>query len=93
MPFERLMEYAASLGEADWELSLSELAARVSEPAERLADAVTALRVMNGRRPYVMVSPVVFLRAQSDPVVARAMEEDRGTIVSGAVLPPSDQEE
>lgn len=80
MPFERLMEYAASLGEDDWAKSMGELAARVGEPAERLSDAVTAVRVRNGERTYI--SPVE-IRAQDDPVVRRAMEEDRGTVLSG----------
>lgn len=80
MPFERLMEYAAGLGEDDWALSLGELASRVGEPPERLADAVMAVRVMAGERTYV--SPVD-IRAVDDPVVLRAAVADRGTIVSG----------
>jgi hypothetical protein len=53
MPFERLMEYAASLGEADLDKTMGELAGSVGEPPERLADAVTAVRVMRGERTYV----------------------------------------
>jgi hypothetical protein len=81
MPFERLMEYVAGLGEADWELSLGELGQRVGEPAERLADAVMAVRVMAGERTYVSVA--VDIRATEDPVVRRAVLADRGTIVTG----------
>lgn len=80
MPFERLMEYVAGLNEADWELSLGELGQRVGEPPERLADAVTAVRVMKGERTYI--TPVD-IRATEDPVVRRAVLADRGTIVSG----------
>jgi hypothetical protein len=86
MPFERLMEYAAGLGEDDWELSLGELARRVGEPAERLNDAVAAVRVMKGERTYV--SPVD-IRAVDDPVVQRAVLADLGTIVSGFGVDPS----
>ena len=88
MPFERLMEYAAGLGEDDWELSLGELAARVGEPAERLADAVDAVRVMAGERTYV--SPVD-IRAAGDPVVHRAVLADRGTVISGFGVDPSQE--
>jgi len=88
MPFERLMEYAAGLGEDDWELSLGELAARVGEDPARLNDAVTAVRVLAGERTYV--SPVD-IRAASDPVVLRAVEADRGTIVSGFGVDPSQE--
>jgi hypothetical protein len=42
MPFERLME--------DWDKSMGELAGRVGETAERLADAIGAVRVMRGER-------------------------------------------
>lgn len=80
MPFERLMEYAAGLTERDSQLALGELAARVDEPAGRLADAITAVRVLAGERTYVSVSEV---RAQTDPVVRQALEKDRGGIASG----------
>jgi hypothetical protein len=80
MPFERLMEYAAAVPEEDRGFPMGVLAARVGESAERLADALTAVRVMRGERTYV--SPVA-IRAVDDPVVARALADDRGTIVSG----------
>lgn len=89
MPFERLMEYAAGLSEEDRQLTLGELAARVSEDPARLADAVDALRVLAGERTYVSVSPVD-VRALTDEVVRRARDDDRGGIVSGSVpLPES----
>jgi hypothetical protein len=80
MPFERLMEYAASLGPGDLDTPMGELAARVGEPASRLADAVTAVRVLAGERTYVSVAEV---RAQTDPVVRRALERDRSGMASG----------
>jgi len=80
MPFERLMEYADGLTEADSQLSLGELAARVDEPAARLADAITAVRVLGGERTYVGLE----IRADEEPVVRRALARDRGTIVSGS---------
>lgn len=81
MPFERLMEYVAGLDEADWALSLGELARRVGEDPLRLADAQAAVQVMAGERTYVSVA--VDIRATEDPVVRRAVLADRGTIVSG----------
>jgi hypothetical protein len=76
MPFERLMEYAAGLGDAELHHDgLEELAARVDEPAGRLADAVVAVRVL-------AVSPAE-VRAQTDLVVRQALEKDRGGIASG----------
>jgi hypothetical protein len=80
MPFERLMEYAADLREEEWDKSMGELAARVGETAERLADAVTAVRVLGGERTYI---GMVEVRAQTDPVVRRALDKDRGGIASG----------
>jgi hypothetical protein len=82
MPFERLMEYAASLGEEDEATSMGELATRVGETADRLSDAVTAVRVMAGERTYI--SPVE-IRAQDDPVVRRALEEDQHGVFSGDI--------
>lgn len=79
MPFERLMEYAAGLTEADSQLSLGELAARVDEPAARLADAITAVRVLGGERTYIGLE----IRAEEEPVVRRALARDRGGMASG----------
>ena len=80
MPFERLMEYAAGIPEEERELSMGALAGRVGEDPARLADALTAVRVMRGERTYI--SPVD-IRGATDRVVARAVLDDRGTIVSG----------
>ncbi len=85
MPFERLMEYAAGFDEADMERPMGELAARVGESAERLADAVMAVRVFRGERTYV--SPVE-IRAQMHPAVRRAVEADRGGVASGLASSP-----
>jgi hypothetical protein len=76
IPFERLMEYAASLTPDDLEEPLGQLAARAGVFPERLADAMTAVRVCNGVTP-------ADIRAVDDPVVARALADDRGTVVSG----------
>lgn len=84
MPFERLMEYAAAMPEEGRGLPMGALADRVGESAERLADALTAVRVMRGERTYV--SPVD-IRAVDDPVVRRAAEADRGGVASGSAAP------
>jgi hypothetical protein len=84
MPFERLMEYVASLGEDDLERPMGELAERVGEDAARLADAVMAVRVFRGERTYV--SPVE-IRAQMHPAVRRAVDADRGGVASGGAAP------
>jgi len=76
------MEAVAGLSEADAQLSLGEVASRLGEPDPwRVADAITAVRVASGERTYIEI------RAQDEPVVARALEADRGTVVSGW-LPP-----
>lgn len=82
MPFERLMEYVAGLGPEDAEKSMGELAAYIEEPVERVTDAIMAVRVMRGERTYI--SPVE-IRAQTDPVVARAAEEDRRGVAGGSL--------
>ena len=53
MPFEKLMEHVASLSEQDMELPMGELAKRWGEPTARIADAMTAIRVMRGERTYI----------------------------------------
>jgi hypothetical protein len=84
MPFERLMEYAASLGPDDKAKMMGELAERVGEKPERLMDALAAVRVMRGERTYV--SPVD-IRGASDPLVRRVAEEDRSGVASGSASP------
>jgi hypothetical protein len=76
VPFERLMEYAASLTAEDLREPMAQLAARVGEFPERLADAMTAVRVCNGVTS-------AGIRGLDDPVVAQALADDRGTIISG----------
>jgi hypothetical protein len=76
VPFARLMEYAASLTEEDLREPLPWLAAQVGEFPERLADAMIAVRVCNGVTS-------ADIRAVDDPVVAQALVDDRGTIISG----------
>lgn len=78
VPFERLMEYAASLTGEDLREPLDQLAARVGEFPERLADAMTAVRMCGG-------VTAADIRAQDSPVTARVLEEDRGGVAGGAV--------
>lgn len=80
VPFDRLMEYAASLSEEELaEESLDQLAARVGVFPERLSDAIVAVRVTRA-------SPVS-IRAQMHPAVRRAVEADRRGVASGFVAP------
>lgn len=74
------MEYAAGLGEAEWELSLGELAGRVGEEPFRLADAVEAVKILRALRPGLGPADI---RGLSVPFVARIVHEDRGTIATG----------
>lgn len=57
MPFERLMELVRALPSEDWELSLGALAERWGEPAGRVADAITAVRVARGEPTYMPIKP------------------------------------
>jgi len=57
MPFERLMEEVAALGDEDKALPMGRLAERWGEPVQRIADAIDAVRVMNGERTYITVRP------------------------------------
>lgn len=77
IPFEVLVEYAASLTEDDMEEGLDQLAARAGTFPERLADALAAVRL-------VRLSPAE-IRASMHPAVRRAVEADRGGVASGAV--------
>jgi hypothetical protein len=56
MPFERLMELVSTLGPEDRERPMGELADRWGEPAARIADAITAVRVCRGERTYITMS-------------------------------------
>lgn len=77
IPFEVLVEYAASLTEDDMEEGLDQLAARAGTFPERLADALVAVRL-------VRLSPAE-IRASMHPAVRRAVDADRGGVVSGSV--------
>lgn len=56
MPFERLMEEVAALGDEDRQRPMGDLADRWGEPASRIADAITAVRVMRGERTYISLT-------------------------------------
>lgn len=84
MPFERLMEYAAGLGEADLETHLGELAGRVGEKGVRLADAIAAVRVLRSAAPG---AGPVDIRIASAPMVRQFAEEDRRGVASGLAVP------
>lgn len=56
MPFQKLMELVAAIPEADRQLPMGDLAARWREPTERIADAIDAVRVLNGEQTYIPLS-------------------------------------
>ena len=56
MPFEKLMEHVAALGDEDAALPMGKLAERWGEPVQRIADAIDAVRVMNGERTYISIA-------------------------------------
>jgi hypothetical protein len=53
MPFERLMEEVAAISPAERDQPLRVFARRWGEPAERIIDAIDAVRVMRGERTYI----------------------------------------
>ncbi len=55
MPFEKLMEHVAALGDEDAALPMGKLAERWGEPVQRITDAIDAVRVLNGERTYIPV--------------------------------------
>lgn len=55
MPFEKLMELVIDLGDEDQQQPMGELAERWGEPVGRIADAITAVRVMYGERTYISI--------------------------------------
>lgn len=77
IPFEVLMEYAASLTGEDMEEGLDQLAARAGTFPERLADALAAVKV-------AQATPLS-IRATMHPAVRRALEADRGGVDSGSL--------
>jgi len=56
MPFEKLMEHVAAIAPQDRNVTVGELSRRWGEPAERIMDAVSAVRVMRGERTYVSLA-------------------------------------
>ena len=55
IPFEKLVEAVQDMGTEDMELPMGVLAERLETTAERLSDAVTAARMLNGERTYISV--------------------------------------
>jgi hypothetical protein len=53
MPFEKLMEHVAAVGPEEKSLPLGVFAERWGEPAERIMDAIDAVRVLRGERTYI----------------------------------------
>ena len=53
IPFEKLVEAVQDMSTEDKELPMGVLAKRLETTAERLADAVTAARMLNGERTYI----------------------------------------
>jgi hypothetical protein len=90
MPFEHLMEYAAGFSEAEWELSLGELAGRVDEKGVRLADAVAAVKLLRALRPGLGPADI---RGLSVPFVHQVILEDESGLFSGSVTSPFTPEE
>jgi hypothetical protein len=79
IPFENLMEYAASLTEEDLREPMGQLAARAGTMPERLEDALVAVRVCK--------ATPVSIRATMHPAVRRAVDADRGGVASGYTAP------
>jgi hypothetical protein len=75
VPFEVLMEYAASLTEEDLKEPMGQLAARAGTMPERLEDAIVAVRVAR--------ATPLSIRATMHPAVRRAVDADRGGVASG----------
>jgi hypothetical protein len=58
MPFERLMEEVAAIDPGERDQPLRVFAERWGEPAERIIDAINAVRVMRGERTYISLDSV-----------------------------------
>lgn len=56
MPFEKPMEHVAAIGPEEKELPLGVFAERWGETAERITDAIDAMRVMRGERTYISLT-------------------------------------
>ena len=57
MPFGRLMELVAELGDTEPDVTLGELAGRWGEPTSRIADAIDANKVVRGEISYLPIAP------------------------------------
>ena len=55
MPFGRLMELVAAL-DREGDVTLGELAGRWDETPQRIADAIDAVKVLNGEPSYIEVT-------------------------------------
>lgn len=55
--FEKLMEFVERLSDEDMQRNMGDLASAANTTADRLADAVTAVRVLRGERTYIRVEP------------------------------------
>lgn len=55
MPFERLMELMAQELNTNRTLTLGDAALKYNESMERVADAIDALKVVNGVRSYIRI--------------------------------------
>jgi hypothetical protein len=77
VPFEVLVEYAASLTEEDLKEPMGQLAARAGTFPERLADALVAVKL-------VRLNPAE-IRAVMHPSVRKVLDADRGGVASGSV--------
>lgn len=53
MPFERLMEEVERIGSEDKDITLGQLAQRLSQSTDRIMDAIDANRVVRGERTYI----------------------------------------
>jgi hypothetical protein len=57
MPFEKLMEHVAAIRDTtDEALTLGDLSERWGEPAQRIGDAIDAVRVLRGERTYISLT-------------------------------------
>lgn len=56
MPFGRLMELVAAALDREGDVTLGELAGRWDETPQRIADAIDAVKVLNGEPSYIEVT-------------------------------------
>jgi hypothetical protein len=73
----------------DWELSLGALEARWGEPADRIADAVTAVRMLRREPTYLPLRPAGTIRDASDRMKLRKLARGESSGVLHVTCPPS----